>query len=83
MKKLILFIPARYIKSIKADGNKCEAQAVIEGSEVIVSSKKVSHPIAVRYGWRDISQPNLFNTDSLQASPFITDNWKRITEGSK
>ncbi len=59
------------------------AEAVIDGNDVLVSAKAVKSPVAVRYGWSDISQPNLFNTEGLPASPFRTDNWKRLTEGVK
>lgn len=59
------------------------ASAVIDGNDVIVSSPTVATPVAVRFAWRDISQPNLFNNDSLPASPFRTDNWTRLTDGVK
>ena len=52
-----------------------EAEAIIDGSTVLVSSPEVSDPVAVRYGWSDVAQPNLFNKEGLPASPFRTDNW--------
>ena len=52
------------------------AHAVIDGKTVWVSSPLVSKPIAVRYGWSDIAQPNLFNKEGLPASPFRTDPWE-------
>ena len=52
------------------------ADAVIDGDTVVVSSDKVSEPVAVRYGWgREHSWANLFNKDGLPALPFRTDNW--------
>ncbi len=52
------------------------ANAVIEGNRVVVTSPKVSRPALVRYGWRDIAKPNLFNKEGLPASPFRTAVWQ-------
>jgi sialate O-acetylesterase len=57
------------------DKNFVDAKAVIDGDTVIVSSDKVLKPVAVRYGWNNAAQPNLFNKEGLPASPFRTDNW--------
>ena len=51
------------------------AQATIEGDEIVVSSEAVSEPVAVRFGWSNTPQPNLFNGAGLPASPFRTDDW--------
>lgn len=51
------------------------ADARIEGNKVIVSSEKVSSPVAVRYGWANNPEVNLYNRDNLPASPFRTDDW--------
>jgi sialate O-acetylesterase len=52
------------------------ANAVIEGDKVIVSSKDVPQPAAVRYAWSNTFQwANLFNKDGLPAQPFRTDSW--------
>lgn len=59
------------------------AKAVIEGETVLVSASEVSSPVAVRYGWSNTAEPNLFNMEGLPASSFCTDSWKRITEGNK
>jgi len=53
-----------------------DAEAIISGNTVIVSSRKVKKPVAVRYAWSDTAQPNLFNKSGLPASSFRTDNWK-------
>jgi sialate O-acetylesterase len=50
------------------------ADAKIEGDTVLVSSKQVPSPIAVRYGWADNPTCNLYNAADLPASPFRTDN---------
>lgn len=56
------------------------AVAVIDGASVIVSSEEVVSPLAVRYGWTNTAEPNLFNSEGLPASSFCTDHWKRITQ---
>lgn len=51
-----------------------EAQAVIVGNTVVVSSDKVANPAAVRYAWADNPTGcNLFNKEGFPASPFRTD----------
>jgi sialate O-acetylesterase len=55
-------------------------QAKIDGKTLIVSSPQVPKPVAVRFAWRNVPHPNLYNTAGLPASPFRTDNWKGITE---
>lgn len=49
------------------------AQAEIAGETVVVESPSVSAPTAVRYGWANVPDGNLFNTADLPASPFRTD----------
>ena len=50
-----------------------EADAKIDGDMVVVSSDSVDSPVAVRFGWDQLAQPNLFNKEGLPASPFITE----------
>lgn len=57
------------------------AQAVIEGNTIVVWSDAVKNPKAVRFAWKNVPHPNLYNEAGLPASPFRTDNWKLITEG--
>ena len=57
------------------------AKAIIEGNTVLVWSDAVQQPAAVRFAWRNIPQPNLYNKAGLPASPFRTDNWTLTTEG--
>lgn len=57
-----------------ADGVFYDAQAKIEGGEVVVRSPKVAKPTAVRYAWTDVQgSANLCNGEYLPASPFRTD----------
>ncbi len=51
------------------------ADARIDGDRVIVSSKDVKNPVAVRYAWANNPEVNLVNSAGLPASPFRTDEW--------
>jgi sialate O-acetylesterase len=59
-----------------ADKKFYPAEAVIIGEKLIVSSKEVSEPVAVRFAWDETAMPNFCNAEKLPASPFRTDNWK-------
>ncbi len=56
-----------------ADKKFVEAQAEIKGNKVIVYSPDVPVPVAVRYGWANVPDVNLYNELELPASPFRTD----------
>ena len=56
-----------------ADGKFVPATAKIKGSKVLVSAAGVTEPKAVRYGWENVPDVNLFNQEGLPASPFRTD----------
>ena len=52
------------------DGNYFDAEAVINGEYVVVSSSAVSNPVSVRYAFAPSpANPNLFNSAGLPASP--------------
>jgi len=55
------------------------AEARIDRDSVVVSSRDVPSPVAVRYAWADSPICNLFNREGLPASPFRTDDWPGIT----
>ena len=40
----------------------------------------VREPVAVRYGWSDCPDVNLFDGTGLPASPFRTDDFKMVTK---
>jgi sialate O-acetylesterase len=42
---------------------------------VVVSATGVANPVAVRFGWHELAEPNLANAAGLPASPFRTDKW--------
>jgi len=54
--------------------------ASIAGDSVIVSSPKVSSPVAVRYAWSANPIGNLINHAGLPASPFRTDAWPLVSK---
>lgn len=56
------------------------ADAKIDGETVIVSSDQVKSPMAVRYGWAENPQVNLYNKSLLPAAPFRTDHWADSVE---
>jgi sialate O-acetylesterase len=52
------------------------AQAVIDGGSVMVSSRDVAKPVAVRYAFaQNPAVCNLYKRDGLPASPFRGDAW--------
>ena len=57
--------------------------ATISGDTVVVSSDKVSKPVAVRYGWAAYPVVNLWNKDGLPATPFRTDDWPQMMAAPK
>jgi sialate O-acetylesterase len=50
------------------------AETSVQGDTVIVWSKDVARPVAVRYAWADNPVANLYNQTGLPASPFRTDD---------
>ena len=65
--------PASSTDSIVAAKKFVPAVARIVGDTVEVSSAMVPAPAVVRYGWENVPDVNLFNTEGLPASPFRTD----------
>jgi len=55
------------------DGKFIKAQAFQKGNEIIVSSKEITNPKAVRYNWSESPTGN-FYSNGLPAMPFRTDN---------
>jgi sialate O-acetylesterase len=51
------------------------AQAKIEGNSVVVFSKYVKIPVAVRYCFDNATLPDVFNKAGLPLAPFRTDSW--------
>lgn len=67
-------IPMQFL--IAGDDQKfVPATAKIEGSTVILSSKLVKTPVAVRFCFDDTSMPDVFSNEGLPLAPFRTDKW--------
>ncbi len=59
-----------------------DAKISNDGKNVMVSSKKVKNPVAVRYAWASNPEgANLVNSGNLPASLFRTDDWPLLTDG--
>lgn len=52
-----------------------DATAKIDGDSIVVSASQVASPVAVRFAWSQIAEPNLANIEGLPASAFRTDRW--------
>ncbi len=46
------------------------AEAVIDGDTVVVSSPEVEDPMAIRFAWHKLAEPNLMNKEGLPAGAF-------------
>jgi sialate O-acetylesterase len=63
--------PLSWFEIIDADeGGFVKADAQIEGSSVILSSPEVKHPVAMRFAWNMLAEPNLMNSAGLPATAF-------------
>lgn len=67
--------PLTHFQIAGADRVFVAATAEIDGADVVVSSARVSQPVAVRFAWSTDAVPNLFNSAGLPAAPFRTDDW--------
>jgi sialate O-acetylesterase len=72
--------PPREFTIAGVDKKFYNAKAQILGNEIIVSSDKVTNPVAVRYAWSDNPDCNLINAEGFPAVSFRTDQWKGITQ---
>ncbi|MCZ6596879.1 MAG: 9-O-acetylesterase [Planctomycetota bacterium] len=54
------------------------AEAVTDGSTIVVSSIGVLRPVAARFAWGATDEPNLFNGAGLPAPSFRTDDWPAV-----
>jgi len=58
------------------------AQAKTKRSKLVVSSKEVRKPVAVRFAFTNTSEVFLYNKQGLPASSFRTDNWEIVNAQS-
>lgn len=54
------------------DGKFYPAKATVDGETLVATSPDVPRPLAIRYGWANSPQCNLFNGAGLPASPFTS-----------
>ncbi len=60
------------------------AQVQLDGNKLIITSPKVSKPVAVRYNWSDATEDGqLFNQEGFPLAPFRTDAWPGLTVHNK
>ena len=64
--------PLTWFEVAGAAGKFVPAVAKIVGKKVEVSAAGVAQPVAVRFAWHQLAQPNLFNQAGLPAEPFNT-----------
>jgi sialate O-acetylesterase len=63
--------PLDWFEIIDADeGGFVKADARIEGDSVILSAPGVKHPVAMRFAWSGLAEPNLMNREGLPAGAF-------------
>lgn len=58
-----------------ADQKFVKATAKIKGNTIVVYSKQVKTPVAVRYCFDNTSTPDMFSDEGLPLAPFRTDDW--------
>jgi sialate O-acetylesterase len=63
--------PLSWFEVIDADeGGFVKADAQIDGSTVVLSAPSVKHPVAMRFAWSMLAEPNLMNAEGLPAGAF-------------
>jgi sialate O-acetylesterase len=75
--------PLSYFQIAGEDQKFVDATAKIDGDTVVVGSDEVAKPVAVRFAWNKIAEPNFFNKAGLPASPFRTDDFPLLTKDAK
>ena len=60
-----------------------EATIKIQGNTVVVFSKDIKEPVAVRFGFSNTAMPNLFTVEGLPVNLFRTDDWEVNTNPVK
>jgi sialate O-acetylesterase len=63
--------PLNWFEIIDADeGGFVKAEARIDGASVVLSAPEVHHPVALRFAWSQLAEPNLMNGAGLPAGAF-------------
>ena len=67
--------PLTHFEIAGSDQRFVAATATIDGGAVLVASDEVPHPVAARFAWHMLAEPNLTNAVGLPAPPFRTHAW--------
>jgi sialate O-acetylesterase len=63
--------PLNWFEVIDADeGGFVKADAQIDGDSLVLTSPSAKHPLAMRFAWSGLAEPNLMNTEGLPAGSF-------------
>ncbi len=63
--------PLDWFEVIDADeGGFVKADAQIDGTTVVLSAAEVKHPVAMRFAWNMLAEPNFMNAEGLPANSF-------------
>ncbi len=62
--------PLSWFEIIGEDTDFTPATGTIDGNSVVLSAPGVKHPVAVRFAWHKLAEPNLANQEGLPAVPF-------------
>jgi sialate O-acetylesterase len=63
--------PLSWFEIIDADeGGFVKADAQINASNILLSAAGVNHPVAMRFAWSMLAEPNLMNSEGLPAGAF-------------
>lgn len=67
--------PLDWFEIIDADeGGFVKADALIDGDTVVLSAPDLKHPVAMRFAWSGLAEPNLMNVEGLPAGAFRSGN---------
>jgi sialate O-acetylesterase len=66
-----------------ADKKLYPAQATFVNRTLVVTSPDVPKPVALRFGWANYPQINLWNEYGFPAHPFRTDDWEVAYQNAK
>lgn len=67
--------PLDWFEIIDADeGGFVKADARIDGDSVVLTAPEVKHPVAMRFAWSGLAEPNLMNKEGLPAGAFRAGN---------
>src|SRR5579872_7165190 len=74
-----LMVKGPAVKSLMVAGENrvfYPAEAKVEGDRIVLWSREVPNPVAVRYQFSNAGIGNLFSKEGLPVEPFRTDQWQ-------